>query len=52
MTEVLKTEGSTIRLPGGTFDRIDKVLKGGEIRAAFIRTAVEQELKRREAKDK
>lgn len=39
----------TVRLPGGTFDRIDQVLKGGEIRAAFIRAAVEKELCEREA---
>jgi metal-responsive CopG/Arc/MetJ family transcriptional regulator len=38
------------RLPGGTLDRIDQVLAEKESRAAFIREAVERELKRRERK--
>lgn len=38
------------RLPGGTLDRIDRVLVEKESRAAFIREAVERELKRREKK--
>lgn len=36
------------RLPKGTLKRMDKVLKGGEIRAHFLRAAVENELRRRE----
>lgn len=38
------------RLPGGTLERIDRVLAEKESRAAFIREAVEQELRRRERK--
>ena len=38
------------RLPGGTLDRIDRVLEDKESRAGFIREAVERELKRRERK--
>jgi len=38
------------RLVGGTLDRIDRVLEDKESRAAFIREAVERELKRREKK--
>lgn len=38
------------RVPDGTFERIDKVLKGGEVRSAFLRAALEAELKRREKK--
>jgi len=37
------------RLPKGTFKRMDRVLKGGEIRPHFLRYAVEMELRRREA---
>lgn len=44
----LKTEIAQIRLPKGTGARMDRVLKGGEIRAAFVRAAVEAELRRRE----
>lgn len=36
-------------LPGGTLDRVDSVLEKGEKRAAFVRLAIEKELKRREA---
>nr|WP_250808500.1 ribbon-helix-helix domain-containing protein [Neorhizobium tomejilense] len=36
------------RLPEGTLDRIDAVLKPGEYRSDFLRKAVEQELDRRE----
>ena len=36
------------RLPKGTLRRMDKVLKGGEIRSHFLRAAVENELRRRE----
>lgn len=38
------------RFPEGTFDRIDAVLAEGEERTAFVREAVERELKRRERK--
>jgi hypothetical protein len=38
------------RLPGGTKDRIERVLMEKESIAAFIREAVERELKRRERK--
>jgi hypothetical protein len=37
------------RLPLGTFARMDRVLRGGELRSAFLRRAVEAELQRREA---
>ena len=37
------------RLPKGTLKRMDKVLKGGEIRSHFLRNAVENELRHREA---
>ena len=36
------------RFSEGTFDRIEAVLKAGEDRTAFVRAAVERELKRRE----
>jgi metal-responsive CopG/Arc/MetJ family transcriptional regulator len=45
-TQVIET--ANVRLPEGTIDRIEKVLKGGELRSGFIRTAVEAELRRRE----
>lgn len=38
------------RFPAGTLDRIDAVLADKEGRAAFLREAVERELKRRERK--
>ena len=44
----MKTEAINIRVAEGTNARIDKVLRGGEIRAAFIREAIERELERRE----
>ncbi len=40
------------KFPGGTLDRIDAVLADKEPRAAFLREAVERELKRRERKSK
>jgi metal-responsive CopG/Arc/MetJ family transcriptional regulator len=43
-----KNEIVNVRLPEGSTRRIDAVLRGGEIRAAFIRVAVENELRRRE----
>jgi predicted DNA-binding protein len=44
------TEIMNVRLAKGTNERIDKVLRGGEIRAMFIREAIEAELQRREQK--
>jgi metal-responsive CopG/Arc/MetJ family transcriptional regulator len=38
----------TVRLIEGTPTRIDKVLKGGEVRSVFVRRAVEAELAKRE----
>lgn len=43
-----KLEIVTARLPEGTTTRIDRMLKGGELRSAFIRIAVEAELQKRE----
>lgn len=40
------------RFPEGTMDRIDAVLEEKEGRAAFLREAVERELKRREKRSK
>lgn len=37
------------RMKKGTFKRMDRVLKGGELRSHFLRTAVEAELRKREA---
>lgn len=36
------------RFPVGTFERIAEVLQRGEDRTAFVRAAVEREIKRRE----
>jgi hypothetical protein len=44
----LWTEDMQARFPEGTFDRIESVLDDGEDRTAFVRAAVERELKRRE----
>ena len=41
-------EDMQARFPEGTFDRIDAVLVENEERTAFVREAVERELKRRE----
>lgn len=41
-------EDMQARFPEGTFDRIEAVLEEGEDRTAFVRAAVERELKRRE----
>jgi len=46
----INEEQMPARLPAGTLDRIDAVLGGKECRAAFLREAVERELKRRERK--
>jgi metal-responsive CopG/Arc/MetJ family transcriptional regulator len=43
----LKLEIMTVRVPYGTLARIDRVLRGGELRSAFIRSAVEAELQSR-----
>jgi predicted DNA-binding protein len=44
----INDEQTIIRLPAGTLDRVDAILGEGEPRAAFLRDAVERELKRRE----
>lgn len=44
----MKQDSSVIRFEEGTFERIQAVLYGGEIRAAFIRMAVDKELAVRE----
>lgn len=41
-------EDMQARFAEGTFDRIDAVLAEGEDRTAFVREAVDRELKRRE----
>lgn len=46
----INEEQTPARFPGGTLDRIDRVLDEGEKRSDFIREAVERELKRRERK--
>jgi len=46
----LKLEIMTVRVPEGTMDRINSLLRGGELRSVFIRTAVEAELARRAKK--
>lgn len=43
-------EDMQARFAEGTFARIDAVLAEGEERTAFVREAVERELKRRERK--
>jgi hypothetical protein len=44
----LWSEDMQARFPEGTFARIDAVQYDGEDRTAFVREAVERELKRRE----
>jgi metal-responsive CopG/Arc/MetJ family transcriptional regulator len=46
----INEEETPARFPGGTLDRIDRVLVEKESRAGFIREAVEKELNRREKK--
>lgn len=46
----LWSEDMQARFPEGTFDRIDAVLADKEDRTAFVREAVERELRRRERK--
>ena len=46
----INQEQSPARFPEGTLERIDAVLADKEGRAAFLRQAVERELKRRERK--
>ena len=46
----LWAEDMQARFPEGTFERIAAVLDDGEDRTAFVRAAVERELKRRERK--
>lgn len=47
MPETKFTEVVRARLPAGSIDLIDEVLKGGELRSGFIRAAVAAELERR-----
>jgi metal-responsive CopG/Arc/MetJ family transcriptional regulator len=44
----INDEQTPARVPAGTLKRIDDVLREGEKRADFIRTAIEREIKRRE----
>lgn len=44
----INAEQIPARLPEGTLARMDAVLEEGEVRAEFIRVAIEKELKRRE----
>jgi hypothetical protein len=44
----INDEQTPARFPAGTLDRIDAVLRDRESRGAFLRQAVERELKRRE----
>ena len=44
----INEEQMPARLPAGTLERMDAVLKEGENRSGFLRQAVERELKRRE----
>lgn len=48
MSKSRKNEIMTVRVPQGTFKRISKSLKSGELRSGLIRVAVLVELKRRE----
>jgi hypothetical protein len=48
----LWSEDMQARFPGGTFERIEAVLKDDESRTDFVREAVERELKRRAARKK
>jgi hypothetical protein len=40
------------KFPDGTLERIDRVLEAKEPRAAFVREAVDREIKRRERRSK
>jgi hypothetical protein len=48
----VNADTTIIRLPEGFLERIDASLEDKEPRAAFLREAVERELKRREKKAK
>jgi hypothetical protein len=48
----INAEAMPGRFPEGTLDRIDAVREPKESRGAFLREAVERELKRRERKAK
>ena len=50
--EKVYLEAMMVRMATGTNARIRAVLRGGELRAAFVREAVERELERREAEQK
>jgi metal-responsive CopG/Arc/MetJ family transcriptional regulator len=47
MVRGLKTDIISVRFDPHTFEEMDQVLKGGEIRAVFIRTAIDNEIRRR-----
>jgi hypothetical protein len=51
MAEDLKLKIMTVRVMQGTFDRMDRLLKGGELRSTFIRKAVEAEIAHRADND-
>ena len=44
------TEAVHVKLPAGTIDTIARVLKRGESRAAFVREAIAQAVRRRRRK--
>jgi metal-responsive CopG/Arc/MetJ family transcriptional regulator len=58
MTEILeeipfaKSEQIMARLPGGSVQRMDRVLRGGELRSKFMRDAILAEIERRESERK
>jgi hypothetical protein len=46
------TKPMTVRIQPEVWQRIRKVLKGGEVKSAFVREAVLAELQKREAESK
>jgi hypothetical protein len=46
------TKPMTVRIQPEVWQRIAKVLKGGEVKSAFVRAAVLAELKKREANER
>jgi hypothetical protein len=51
-TESHLARPATVRFTPEVWQRISKVLNGGELRSAFVRAAVLTELKRREANER
>jgi hypothetical protein len=51
-TESYFTKPMTVRVAPEIWQRIAKVLDGGEVKSAFVRAAVLAELQKREAKRK